>query len=107
MNRDVAEINVQQIRASGSEHADEFRGFVAGDPPGRIAQLPEPNPSEEMRRRFRNDDDVAEGKTLGFLALLRDDDGPEPLERSDLPIDVEHLRLEKGRTIGRDDWSRY
>ena len=56
-----------------------------------------------MRRRFSDDRDRFKGKPLRFLALLRDHDRPKSLQRSDLPVDVQHLRLEKRRAIAGDD----
>ena len=49
------------------------------------------------------DTDLAEWKTVGILALPRDNDRSHPLKGNDLPVDVEHLRFEKGRAIGCND----
>jgi hypothetical protein len=38
---------------------------------------------------------------------LRDHERLDALERSDLPVDVEHLRLQERRAIRRDDGLRY
>src|SRR3954463_16741396 len=55
-----------------------------------------------MRSWFADDRDVVERIARRFLSFLRDDKGLNALERSDLPIDMEHLRLEEGRAITGD-----
>ena len=49
------------------------------------------------------DTNFREWKTVCILAFLREDDRSHSLKGNDLPIDVEHLWLEKGRAIGCDD----
>ena len=56
-----------------------------------------------MNPRFSDNKERSERELLGILPLLRDDDWSESLERGDLPVDVKHLRLEKGRAITGDD----
>src|SRR6266404_1615754 len=56
-----------------------------------------------MCRRLGNDVDLIEREALGIFALLRDDVGPHSLKSGNLPVDVQHLRLEERRAIKRDD----
>src|ERR1700736_4856553 len=61
-----------------------------------------------MRRRFSGDVDLIERKPVHMLAFLRDDNWLDPPKSRDLPINVQHLRLEKRRTVEGDDrfWIR-
>ena len=57
-----------------------------------------------MRRRFSDDVDLVERKLFGILALLSDDDWLDAPKSGDLPVDVQHLRLEKSRAVKSGDW---
>jgi hypothetical protein len=56
-----------------------------------------------MRRRPRHDVDLLEREFFRVLAFLGDDVRPDPAERGNLPVDVEHLRFQEGRAIKRND----
>ena len=56
-----------------------------------------------MSRRSWNDVDLIQRELLRILALLRDDDWLNPAKSGDLPVDVQHLRLEKRRAIKGGD----
>ena len=101
MNGDVAEINVQQLRLLLSrmpinapfpiaKSARERREFAGTKTAGENVSPASDHVTASNGKRFR------------FLPLLRDHDGPDPLERGDLPVDVKHLRLQKGRAIARN-----
>src|SRR3954447_3037368 len=99
MNRDVSEINVQQLRSALGQNGSQRFQLEAGNLPGLVEQLAKPKSPQEMSRRFAHEIDGFEGKPLRIFAFLRDDDGPDLLQRCDLPVDVKHLRFEKGRAI--------
>src|SRR3954454_23715079 len=102
MDRDMAEIDVQQPRSVAIEHLHQTHGFAPGNHPRRIAELTKPNTPQGSRRRLGTNCQLLERKLIRVLSLLRDDDRPDTAERRDLPIDVEHLRLEKCRAIRGD-----
>ena len=56
-----------------------------------------------MRRGFASNNDRFKRETRRFFPLLRDDNGVKTLQRGDLPVDVEHLRLEKSCAIAGDN----
>ena len=106
MDRDVSEINVQELRLVLREHILEPTYFGVRYLPGRVLQITKPKAAQEMRDRFSNQTDRIEGEARGFLTLLRDYDRTETLQRGDLPVDVQHLRLEKRRAIAGDNRRR-
>src|SRR5258708_5371005 len=61
-----------------------------------------------MRRRSCDDVDLIEWKPLRVLAFLGDNGWLNATKAGDLPVNVQHLRLEKGRAIKGDDrlWVR-
>jgi hypothetical protein len=65
--------------------------------------LPEPNTAQEMRRRLGNNLDCLKWITLGLFAFLRDHDRNASFQGGDLPVDMQHLGLEKRRAITSDD----
>ena len=103
MHGDMPEINVKQFGLHFAQNGGQLFHFSRRNLPGRFLHLFEPEPANEMRRRFSDDRDFLEWISLRFLALLRDHERLEALERSDLPVDVQHLRLEKGRAIKGGD----
>ncbi len=106
MDRDVPEINVQQLRFGVVQYALELQDLAVGNLPGRCAQFSKPKAAQEMRRRFSDDKDRVERKPLCLFALLGDDHRPKPLQRGYLPVNVQHLRLEKRRAVAGDDRRR-
>jgi len=56
-----------------------------------------------MQRRFCDDVDLIERKQVRIFTLLRDHDWVKAAEAGYLPVDVQHLRLEKGRAIKGGD----
>src|SRR3954468_2385179 len=106
MDRDVSEINVKQVRVYLRKNLLQLAHFAVGNLPGRVPYLFEPESPREVGTRLSNDRDFVERIALRFLPFLRDDERLDPLQRSDLPVDVEHLRLEECRAIAGDYWSR-
>ncbi len=75
--------------------------FITSTQTGNARTLPKA--PRKMHRRFPDQEDRLEGEPLRFLAFLRDHDRAKTLQSRDLPVDVEHLRLEKSRAIRSDD----
>src|SRR5947207_3556071 len=77
--------------------------------PGFFLNLPKPETQPKVHRRFSDDVDLIERKLLRILALLRDDNWLDPAKSGDLPVDVQHLRLEKSRAVkgGDRSWIRW
>jgi hypothetical protein len=99
----MAEIDVEQLCVYVSERALQGAGFARRNFPRPMGDLFKPNPSQKMQRGFRYDTNILDWKTLGILAFPRDNDRSHSLKGNDLPVDVEHLRFEKGRAIGCND----
>src|SRR5207245_2314485 len=76
------------------------------DLPRHIAQLPEPEAPQEMRRRLGNNLDGLKWVALGLLAFLRNHHRNASFQRGDLPIDMQHLRFQKRRAITGDSRPR-
>src|SRR5947209_19481396 len=105
MNSDVSEENVQQLRVFPIQNRANRLHFGCGELPWFVANLPKPKASEKMAAGFLDQIDFVERKFSGMLPLLRDNDRPNPMQAGDLPIDVQHLRLQKRRAIKRDNRS--
>src|SRR5207253_1075760 len=58
-------------------------------------QLPKPEASQKMCCRFSDNIDRLEREEIGVLTLLRDDNRADACQSGNLPIDMQHLRLEK------------
>ena len=56
-----------------------------------------------MQGRFCDDIDLIERKQVRIFTLLRDHDWVKAAEAGYLPVDVQHLRLEKRRAIKGGD----
>ena len=107
MHGDVPEIDMEQLCVRFFEDALQLLDFASRNLPGNVAQLAIPNASQKMRGWLRNDDDVVEREAFRFFTLLRDDDWADAFECGDLPVDVQHLRLQERRAVRRDDrWCR-
>src|ERR1043166_1004832 len=103
MDGDVSEINVKELRVYLRENLDELAHFGIRHCPRRIPHLLEPESPGEMCGWLSDDRDFLKWVAVRFLAFLRDDKRLDALQRSDLPVDVEHLRLEERRAITGDD----
>src|SRR5437588_9032307 len=99
----MAEIDVEQLCVDVGEHVLQGADFTHRNFPRLMGDLFKPNASQEMERRLLYDADIPDWKALGILAFLCDNDRSHSLKGNDLPVDVEHLRFEKGRAIGCND----
>ena len=93
MNGNVSEKNVKKLRPLAIRYAQDLAHFVCRKLPRLVADLPEPKPSQKVRRRLRHDVDLVEREFFGVLAFLSNDMWPDAAQTGNLPIDVEHLRL--------------
>ena len=98
----MPEVDVQKLRSRIVENTDQRVYFAPGNLPWRRADLLEPKPSREMHRRLADYRDLVERIALSLFPLLRDHDRRNARERSDLPVDVKHLRLQECRAIAGD-----
>ena len=105
MDGDMPEINVEQLRIITIENCPQLLLFTARNLPRRVLKLLEPEPAQEMSWRFADNLDRRKWESRLFLTFLRDHDRTKPLQRRDLPVDVQHLRLEKCRAVTRCDRS--
>ena len=105
MHSNVPEINMKQLSISPFENRKQLVQFSRRYLPWRLANLLKPKTSQKVRCRFSDNVDGRKGKSFCLLALLCDDDRAETFERCDLPVDVQHLRLQKRRAITGDDRS--
>ena len=106
VDRDVAEINMQQLCVIFREDPLNPTRLAARHRPRCTSHAPIPEPPQEMQRRPRNQTDRRERKSLRLLAFPSDHHRPEAFQRSELPVDVQHLRLQERRAITGDDWRR-
>ncbi len=60
-----------------------------------------------MAPRFLDYVDFLKRKLFRIFALLCDDNRQNSLQRSDLPVDVEHLRFQKRRAVKCNDGRRF
>ena len=103
MNGYLAEVNMQNSRTMRVQDAEQRAEFGMGNLPWPVANLPEPKAPEEMRCRLGGNVDRVKREALHLLAFLGDDDGNASFQCGDLPVDVQHLRFQKGRAITGDD----
>ena len=64
-----------------------------------IEKLPKPKAPEKMCGRFTYNIDAVKRKLRGVLQFLGEDNRPDPLQGSELPVDMQHLRFEKRRAV--------
>src|SRR5205807_5674923 len=76
--------------------------------PRFITQLPEPKASQEMRCRLGNHVNLIKRVASSLFALLRNHHRNTSFQACKLPINMQHLWLEKCRAITSDDraWIR-
>src|SRR5215471_14510749 len=99
MDRDVPEKNVQELRVLSLQNFGDGAHFALRNLPWLVANLSKPEATQKMERGFLDEMDLIERKRFGVLAFLGDDDRLNLSEPGDLPVDVQHLRLEKCRAI--------
>src|SRR5438270_13249339 len=108
MDRDVAKEDMKQLRILAAENCNQSADFAFRKLPGFILHLAKPKASQEMGGLLGYDLDFGQRKSVWVFTLLCDDDRFDPPQGGDLPIDVQHLRLKKGRAVKSDDrfWLR-
>ena len=106
MNADMSEIDVKQTGFRGAEKLDQSLRLRSVDRDRAAQNRLLPEAAELMGARFRHDRDVVERKLIGIFPLLAKDHRAEGAHGLDLPVDVEHLRLQEGGHVLRRDGER-
>src|SRR4030095_10600450 len=88
MDSDLAKVNVQQASVGLAQDALQRAQLPARNLPRCVTQLPEPQTSQEMRRRLGNDVDWLKWITCGLFALLGNHHRNASLQGCDLPVDM-------------------
>ena len=73
MDGDVPKVNVQKPGVGLFQDPKQRAKLATRNLPGFIAQLAKPKAAQKMGRRFWNNVDLIERKTLGVFAFLSDD----------------------------------
>src|SRR2546430_6683416 len=103
MDRNVPKKNLEQLRVSRGERFHQGSDFALGELPRHVSDLSIPEAPQKMCRRPRHDVDLVERKISRILPFLRDYSRVNPPQACDLPVDVQHLRLEESRAVKSDD----
>ena len=106
MHIGMSKIDVHHIGTAPAENGNEHLIFAAINE--RRAAFDELHPpvAEQIAVWPRNSFDVVKAKASGVLDLLCHDEGLGASKRCYLPVDVQHLRLQKGCAItGNDTFS--
>ena len=104
VNCNMAKENMEETSILPFENLGQLAQFPGRNLPGQITNLAKPEAPQKMKSRPWNDINLIHRKPRGVFSLLRDYHRLKTLEAGDLPVDVEHLRLQKSRAIERDDW---
>ena len=100
MDGDMPEINVEQLRLVSDR---ELSAAVAASPVeichGAFRSCLNQNRRRKCSRRFADDLHGRKWESRLLLTFLRNHDRAKPFQRRDLPVDVQHLRLEKCRAV--------
>ena len=91
----IPEIDVHKIRVAPEEDAPDKIKFAAVDDCGRAGKIFQPATFERVDARFVEEFDIRKRITIGVFAKPGNDERVGQAERSDLPINVEHLRLQE------------
>jgi hypothetical protein len=102
---DLTKVNVQEPRVGCIQEAQERTQLCVRNLPRHVADLPGPKSPHEMRCWLRNNLDRLKWKTLGLFAFLGDDHWNASFQGSDLPIYMQHLRLQKRRAVTGNNWA--
>src|ERR1700678_3941798 len=82
-----------------AEMGGEDAGFLARDEDGATEDGLAPEAAKRAGPGAAEGEDGVEREALGIFALLREDEGLVGAQCADLPVDVEHLRLEKSGAV--------
>lgn len=99
----VTEVDVEDVGVAPFQDAGEGSVFAAVDDRRFAADVFEPEAAEEIAADWRNGFDVIERVAVGAAAFFGHHEGFPSLQAGDLPVDVEHLRLEEGCAVAGDD----
>ena len=103
MHAGVAEIDVHEIDGTALEYFQEDLQFSTVIDGRAAADVFEVKALDEILPSARDELDVLERKAVGVLALAGEDNGIVTAEADDLPVDVQHLGLQKrGAVAGYD-----
>src|SRR3954465_12568692 len=103
MDAGVTKVNVHQVGAAALEERRQELIFPAVDNRRRLFHELQPTVPERVKARLRNHLDVFERKALHVLEPFRHDERVVTLERTHLPVNVEHFRFEEcGAVAGYD-----
>ena len=105
VDSDLAKVNVQEASVGSTQEAQQGTQLCIRNLPWRVADLPEPKPPQEMCCRLGKNLDRLKWEALGLLAFLCDDHWSASFQGGDLPINMQHLRLQKRRAITGDSWA--
>ena len=99
----VAKINMHQISAAPRQERSQHPVFSSIDHRRTPFNELEPSVAQKIHPLLRNDFDIGKRKSVCVLQLLGHDKGVNPMQRFYLPVNVQHLRLQKARAIARYD----
>src|SRR5438552_9597484 len=99
MHSGVSKINMHHIGSAPTEDRDQHLIFAPIDQRRAALDKFHPAVTEQISVWPRNSFDVVKGKASGMFDLLRHDEGLRPPKGSDLPVNVQHFRLQKGGAI--------
>ena len=99
MHADVPKVDVQHARFDPVEFLQNPPRFRAIDGDRSPPDLLLPKPPQRVRAGFGQPHDLWKGKAPGLLPLLAKDDCSKGSQRRDLPINVQHLGLQKRHDV--------
>src|SRR5882724_737365 len=99
----VAEINMHQINAAPRQKRSQHLVLPSIDHRRSPFNELEPSVAQKIHPLLWNDFDVGKWKPLRVLQLFGHNKGINPTQCFYLPVNVQHLRLEKARAIARYD----
>ncbi len=99
MDADVPEIDVEQARFCRLQRScrPSRLGTIDHDRPTEDLLLPEP--PELMRARLWQDEDAIQRELIGVFALLAQNHRRKFAQRTNLPVNMKHLRFQKSRHV--------
>jgi hypothetical protein len=95
MDTGVPEVDVHQVGIAPDQDPPDQIEFATVDERRRTREIFQTAPFQRADTRFIEKLDIRERIPAGVLAEPGDNKGANTLKRSDLPVNVEHLRLEK------------
>jgi hypothetical protein len=96
VNPGVPEINVHQICLPALKQLSKDTVFTTIDNRRLILYILEPNATDEIFLGSRCDFNVGKGESFLAFALFADSECLKRRQSRHLPVDMQHLRLQKG-----------